>query len=196
MFEIKRRIKYDSERQPNFANEIKAIPGCENLEKCIQCGTCSGSCPLSIYMDHPPRRIIELTRSGFSEDVLKSFTIWLCASCYACTVECPKNIGITNIMYALKQRAMREKVYPKKFPIPILAQEFFKMVKSKGRVSECLLVMNLFLKALLSKVFKMRNLGINLMKTGRFSLKSESMKNPKELEKLLKAFKEKEHVSS
>ena len=36
----------------------------------------------------------------------RSRTIWLCASCYACTTRCPAGIKITDIIYALKRLAM------------------------------------------------------------------------------------------
>ena len=89
-------------------------------------------------------------------------------------------------MYALKQKAMQSKLYPEKFPIPVLAEEFFKMVKQNGRITESILVFKVFIKAMFSKMFGMQKLGLNLQRTGRFSLKTESMKRPKELRKLLK----------
>jgi heterodisulfide reductase subunit C len=184
---IKQTIKYDAERDPNFAKDIMATPGCEDLENCFQCGTCSGICPLSIYMDYTPRRIMNLARSGFKDEVLTSNTIWLCSSCYACTVECPKEIKITNIMYALKRRAIREHKYPKKFPIPVLAEEFFKMVRSKGRTTEGRLVMNMVLRTSPMKLLGMAKLGMKLLKTGRMSFGQESIRQTGQLARLLDA---------
>ena len=182
---IIKTVKYDAQRDKFFAKEIKEIPGCENLLNCIQCGTCSATCPLSIYMDYTPRKIINLARSGFKDEVLKSPTIWLCASCYGCTVDCPKEIKVTDVMYALKQRAIRDKVYPKRFPPPVLAREFLSMVRSRGRVSEGRLVMKLFLKTNILKMFGILPLGLKLLRTGRFSLKLDSIKGRKELKKVL-----------
>lgn len=182
------RVHYNIERDPHFVQEIKKMPGCENLEHCIQCGTCSATCPLSVYMDLTPRKVVYLTRAGFKDQVLKCWSIWVCASCYSCTVECPKKIKVTDVMYALKQRAIEEKVYRRKFPIPILAQSFYKMVRSHGRVSEGRLVLGLFIKTSLRKLFGMSGLGLNLIRTGRFSLKSESIKERKELSKMLEGF--------
>lgn len=181
---IVRKIRYESDRDPSFAQEISKIPGCEELQHCIQCGTCSATCPLSIYMDYPPRRVVYLTRAGFKQ-VLGSWSIWLCASCYGCTVECPKQIKVTDLMYALKRRAIQEKIYPKKFPIPILSKAFFNMVRKRGRTSEGRLVIGLFLKTSIAKLFGMTGLGLNLLRTGRLSLKSESIKGRKQLAKML-----------
>ncbi len=190
MAQIKRTIKYEADRVPGFAEEIAKAPGCEKLWDCIQCGTCSGVCPLSIYMDYSPRQIIALTRAGFKNEVLSSFTIWLCASCYACTVECPQQIEITNIMYELKQRAIQEKRYPKRFPMPVMTQEFTKMVRKHGRVSESLLAINLFLKTDPLGALGMSKLGLGLMKTGRFSLKQEQIQNQDQLEKIMQTVEE------
>ena len=185
MIDLKRTIKYESDRAPGFGHEVMSVPGCEQLETCIQCGTCSGLCPLSIYMDYTPRQVMELTRSDFKQEVLRSTTIWLCASCYACTVECPRQIRITDIMYALKQRAIREGIYPKHFPIPILAKEFSNMVRSKGRITETLLVMRLFLKANWRAVLGSWRLGLGLIRTGRFVIRHERIERRAELAAML-----------
>jgi quinone-modifying oxidoreductase, subunit QmoC len=140
---------------------------------------------LSIYMDHTPRQVMELTRSDFKDEVLQSTTIWLCASCYACTVECPKQIRITDIMYELKQRAIHEGFYPKRFPIPVLAQEFYKMSRKRGRVTENFLATILFLKTNILAAVGMWRLGLNLFIRGRFPLKLEGIKRKGELERMM-----------
>ncbi len=185
--EIRRTIKYDADRTKGFGREVMDVPGCEELKSCIQCGTCSGVCPLSIYMDYTPRQIMALARADFKNEVLTSRTIWLCASCYACTVDCPRGIRITDIMYELKQRAIHEGIYPKRFPIPVLAREFSEMVKKNGRITEMLLVMKLFLKT--SPLAAMGNwrMGIDLLKTGRLSLKTEKIERRADIARMLEA---------
>jgi heterodisulfide reductase subunit C len=188
---IHRKVKYEEELDRNFLDEIKDMSGCEEIDRCIQCGTCSSSCPMSVYMDYPPRKIIALIKNGFKEEALRSFTIWLCSSCYTCQVRCPANIKITDVMYALKRKAIEEKIYPGRFAIPVLAQEMYKIIARNGRNSELWLVLNMYLK---SKnplgLLKMAPMGISLMRTGRFSLKKERIKNKKQLRTLLKTVKE------
>ena len=142
----KRKIKYESELDSHFAKEIVEKAGCEDLFHCIQCGTCGGACPISAYMDYTPRRIVAMTREGLKQDVLESYSIWLCASCYSCAVECPKQIKITDIMYALKQKAIEEGRYPRRFPVTVLAREFFKSVFAKGRNNEGILMTKVLLQ--------------------------------------------------
>ena len=189
--EIQSTIKYEANRVKGFGQEIMSVPGCEQLESCIQCGTCSGVCPLSIYMDHSPRQVMALTRSDFKNEVLSSHTIWLCVSCYACTVECPRQIRITDIMYELKQRAIKEGVYPKRFPIPVLAQEFSDMVKQNGRITEMILVMKLFIKTNPFAAMGNWRMGLDLMKTGRMSLATERIEHRADLARMLETVDEK-----
>ena len=176
MWQPKRQIIYEEDLSPGFVKEIEKASQCDTLAQCIQCGTCSGTCPLSIYMDYTPRRIIAMTRAGMKDDVLKSFTIWLCASCYECTVECPKSIKVTDVMYALKQRAIKDKVYPKRFVVPVLAREFFNTAMTLGRNHEGWLILMMYLKSnpflLLKQVF----LGMKLFFTGRLEILPNTIK--------------------
>jgi quinone-modifying oxidoreductase subunit QmoC len=181
------KVAYQSNLDPQFGSLIASTPGGENLKNCIQCGTCSGACPVSPYMDYTPREIIALTRAGFKDQVLNCFTIWLCASCYSCTVECPQGIKVTDIMYALKRKAIQEKTHPKHFPIPILAREFCRTVSESGRNSESWVAGAMYLK---SNPFKHITKGLfaaKLWLAGRMRLRRERIKNVQELKAMLHA---------
>lgn len=182
---VHQTIKYQSEADPGFLPQVKSRRGCEKLESCIQCGTCSGVCPLSIYMDHTPRQIIHLTRAGFRDEVLRSNTIWLCASCYECTVACPKEIKITDILYSLKQEAIEARAYPRGFPIPVLAREFYRMVRTHGRITESFLVLKLFLRTNWLAMMKMSRLGMQMLASGRFGFVYENIRNKRQLAAIL-----------
>ncbi len=186
-FTIEPTVKYESDRVRGFGREVMKVPGCEQLEWCIQCGTCSGVCPLSIYMDFTPRQVMALTRADFKNEVLRSHTIWLCASCYACSVECPQGIRITDIMYELKQRAISEHVYPSRFPIPVLAHEFTAMVRQHGRITELMLVMRLFFRTSWLAALGNWRLGLMLLRTGRFSLRTERIRQHGDIARMLDA---------
>lgn len=186
-FTVERTVKYESDRVRGFGRAIMAVPGCEQLEWCIQCGTCSGVCPLSIYMDYTPRQVMALTRADFKSEVLRCHTIWLCASCYACTVACPQGIRVTDIMYELKQRAIEERVYPPHFPIPVLAHAFNAMVRRHGRISELKLVLQLFLRTSIRAALANWRLGVDLVRTRRFSLATERIARRGDIARMLDA---------
>jgi len=85
----------------------QVTPEWEQLLSCIQCGTCSASCPTAFAMDYTPRQLWQMVRLGMKEDVLASRTFWLCTTCKSCQVRCPRGIPITDMMIALKEYATR-----------------------------------------------------------------------------------------
>jgi quinone-modifying oxidoreductase, subunit QmoC len=185
--EVTRRVKYESELDLQFGERIASEAYGQKLLSCIQCGTCGATCPLSYYMDYTPRRVIAMVREGFRDEAINSFTIWLCASCYSCTVQCPRQIHITDVMYTLKREAIAQGVYPKRYPIPILARGFFDAVKNYGRNSESWLLMKLYFKTNPLRALKDAKVGLKLWQKGRLSLKRESIKDKAKLQALLKA---------
>ena len=180
---------------PDFAEQVASIPGGEHLFRCIQCGTCSGMCPLSPYMDYMPRQIIAMIRAGLRGKVLGSHTTWLCASCYACTVACPRRIPMTDIMYAVKRLAIREGMHPKRFPTPVLAQEFFKEIEAKGRSLESRLLTRMLLRTHPPDMLRLMPLGWHLFRTGRMPLLGKPIARRAELHRMLEAL-EGEHLVS
>ncbi|MBN1270929.1 MAG: 4Fe-4S dicluster domain-containing protein [Candidatus Aminicenantes bacterium] len=188
---IQEKVINEEDMDRTFLNDIKEASGSTEIDICIQCGTCSSSCPMAVYMDYTPRQIISMVKNGMRENVLKSFTPWLCASCYSCQVRCPMDINITDVMYAIKRKAVEKKTYPSRFAIPVMDKEMHKILTHNGRSSEVLLMLKLFLKTRnLIGLIKMAPLGLNLFKTGRIGLKKESIKNKKQLRQILKAVKE------
>lgn len=182
---ILQQIKYESELDQRFGERIAKVAFGEKLFGCIQCGTCSGTCPISTYMDFTPRKIIAMVRAGFKEEVLTNRTIWLCASCYSCTVDCPKGIKITEVMYALKREAIKEGYYPKRFPIPILARTFFNQVRGKGRTNEVFLMMRYYLATNPFGALSQMARAMKLFFAGRLVVFEHGIKGQQSLNKLL-----------
>jgi len=180
--------KFEAHLDPGFAAEIAAeVQDGDRLLGCLQCGTCSGACPLSMYMDLTPRRVIELTRAGARDEVLGSYTIWVCASCYACTVQCPKQIPITEIMHAFRRRAFEAGVYPKRFTNPVMTRELVAMAEERGRSTESWIAMKAYLRTDPLQLLKHAVVGLRLMLRGRMSFKRESMRDRRQLAELLRA---------
>jgi len=124
---------------PDFTQEVSnllyAAEG-NPLKQCIQCGTCSGTCPVAGYMDHTPRRLIAMVNAGFKEEVLASNTFWYCASCYHCTVRCPSGIDIAEAMYALKRYSIWKNHYKEGLIGPVFSETFVKTIVKSGRSFE------------------------------------------------------------
>ncbi|MGQ9699830.1 MAG: 4Fe-4S dicluster domain-containing protein [Candidatus Bipolaricaulaceae bacterium] len=83
----------------------------QNLFSCYQCGKCSAGCLFADHMDLLPNQVIRLVQLG-DESVLAAQAPWVCASCLACTVRCPKGVDVARIMEALRQLTLRKGVGP------------------------------------------------------------------------------------
>jgi len=81
-------------------------PEWEKLLTCMQCGTCSASCPTADLMDFSPRQLWELVRLGLRDVVMNSRTFWLCTQCYACSARCPRGIMTSATMRRLREWAV------------------------------------------------------------------------------------------
>jgi len=92
-----------------FVKKVKELSG-ENLQLCYQCGMCSGVCPAAANMDLSPRQIIELARLGMQDEIVESKTVWICASCLACTVNCPRGYDLSRLMEAIRLLTLRKNV--------------------------------------------------------------------------------------
>jgi heterodisulfide reductase subunit C len=138
-------------------------------------------------MDYTPRRLMYLAREGFKAEVLGSLSIWLCTSCYACAMGCPKQINTTEMMYALKRRAIEEKYYPKHFSVPVMAKQFARMVRQSGRITESWLMMRVLMRSSISSLFGMSRLGLRLFRSRRIGFLPEKIHRRGEIARMMDA---------
>lgn len=89
--------------------KVKEISG-ENFQKCYQCGTCSGSCPMADHINVFPRRVMALLQLGNRAALEDANTPWVCASCHTCMVRCPRSIDIPKVMEAVRQIKLRDRL--------------------------------------------------------------------------------------
>lgn len=170
-----------------FLEEARLLPGGDRISRCLQCGTCTGSCPVSYAMDISPRTVIALFRAGQIEEILRSRTIWICASCYMCTTRCPQSIRITDLLYALKRIALDTGLYPERFPVYLLSKNFVRIVNRYGRNHEGLLLAGYYLKRNPLELFRLIPLGLKMLRTGRAKLLPTKIKGVNAIRKILQA---------
>ena len=175
----------EKELREAFLAQIDRIPGGSKLNQCIQCGTCTASCPVSYAMDLTPRQVIGMFRSGAIEELLQSRTIWVCASCYQCTMRCPADIQITELLYAFKRIAIERGIFPDRFPVHVFAESFTESVKKHGRSYEMGLLLRYFLRTKPTALFGWRRAGFALWRRGRLKLRPDNIKGIKELRRII-----------
>jgi quinone-modifying oxidoreductase subunit QmoC len=158
----------------NFLKEVEAnVEEGHWVKMCMQCGVCSGSCPLGPYWEHPPQEIFMMIRAGEREQVLSSTSMWMCTSCYNCIARCPRGLPITHIMHGLAHYGKRLGLTPKEQPTSKFSQLFWENLEKTGRVNELklgvsLYFMNGFAEGI-KTALKMKDIGMGMMKAGRMS---------------------------
>jgi heterodisulfide reductase subunit C len=158
----------------SLLEEVYAIPGGEGVALCIQCGTCSASCP-GADRGLSPRQIIGMVRADMREEILSGDSLWLCASCYLCTVRCPRDIRPTDLMHALECLAVRDGVSSKRTRTPLMYRTFISSVRNNGRVHEAGLVTRFYMHTNPLAALKMLRLGLALMSHGRMPLRARKI---------------------
>jgi heterodisulfide reductase subunit C len=139
----------------------------QQINRCYQCGNCSASCAYSYVYDYPVNQIMRLVQLGQKDVILKSRSIWLCATCQACTTRCPNNLDVARIMESLRVMSRREGTVSQQ-DIQLFYDEFLKSVKRFGRVFETGLLPIYSFKA--KKPFTDLDLAPRVLKKGKLSL--------------------------
>jgi heterodisulfide reductase subunit C len=162
-------------KNETLVDEICAIPGGEGIRLCIQCGTCTASCPNADLMDHAPSELIAMTRAGMKEEVLSSNAMWLCLSCYLCVVRCPRDIKITRLMHVLESLAAKNGLSNRRTTTPVIYKGFNSFIYNRGRISELWLMMSYYLRTNPFKAFKMIPVALGLFTHNRLTIKMDKM---------------------
>lgn len=171
-----------------FAEQLKEMSGV-NVNRCYQCLTCTLSCPVIFAMDYLPHQIVRMVQLGAKHDLLRSTTIWLCASCETCGTRCPNEIDIPRLMDTLRQLAIQEKVLEKETTIPAFNQIFLKSIRQWGKQYELGMLLELKLKV--RDLFSDIGLGIKMLRKGKLSLLPAKMKGDKEIKAIFRRSEEK-----
>jgi heterodisulfide reductase subunit C len=178
-------------RDPIFRDLILKTPVGEKIPTCMQCGICAGSCPVSHEMDYSPRQLVRMVLLGLRREVLNSNTIWLCTTCFSCSVRCPRGIHPTELMETLKPIAIAEGIKNKNTKFDNV---FSDVVKKNGRPSEFLLILKYSLTE--PCMIKQASFGLSLFSKGKLPLSSDKMENVHELDAILKISEKKEEQNA
>jgi len=97
-----------------FMHEVANTPRGRGVLACIQCGRCTSSCPVArVVGEHNPRKLTEMIILGLRSDVLSGPLPWYCLSCFTCLDRCPQGGDVGEVMFAIRNLAVREGNIPK-----------------------------------------------------------------------------------
>ena len=155
---------------PAFRKQVEEKLG-QEVSSCFHCNKCSSGCPVTFAMDFLPNKVVRMVQMGMKDPVLRSSTIWLCASCQTCTTRCPNEVDIAALMDALREMAVGEGVEVAEENIPIFHEAFLAEVEKRGRVFEVGMLARFKLKTLKSgDLSEDAKLGWEMFKRGKLKL--------------------------
>lgn len=156
----------------------------ERLRLCLQCGVCGGSCPNGSDMDYTPRALFALIAQGEKERVLGANTMWMCVSCYLCTMRCPKEIPVTDILNTLKRMAIASGHADN--DAVALAKTFSRYIYRYGRSFELGIATRYYLARKPGALLTTGPLHVRMLRRGRLSLKPTRIEGLEQLQAILR----------
>jgi heterodisulfide reductase subunit D len=112
----------------------------EKLSTCIQCGTCSSSCPTYFAMDVSPRRLWRMLSLGLKEEIARFSTFWLCTACNTCTVRCPRGIDVSEAMRQIREWIIHDQVQEPPRALSMMSEMIVQSHNMKGEDNESRLI--------------------------------------------------------
>lgn len=97
-----------------FKNGLKMSDQAHTFMVCFGCETCTTVCPVVANYDNAkqvlgllPHQVMHACGLGMKDLALGSNMLWDCLTCYQCQEQCPQGVCITDILYELKNEAVK-----------------------------------------------------------------------------------------
>ena len=160
-----RSLDLAAARDPAFQADVESESG-QTLASCYQCGNCTAGCAYTPDYDFPVHQVMRLVQLGLRERALSCRSIWLCATCQACTTRCPNNIDVAKVMDVLRHMARRAGYAPERC-VKTFADSFLSSVAKHGRVFEAGLAAVFAIKS--GKPMQDAGLGLPMLTRGKLA---------------------------
>jgi heterodisulfide reductase subunit C len=171
-----------------FVEEVASVPGGEGIRLCIQCGTCTASCPTATSWEYTPSWVIAMVRAGMRQEVLSTSAMWNCLSCYSCTVRCPRGVKPTEVFHALESIAIQKGYQVARTTTPAMYKSFVDSIKQNGRVHEFGMMFKYYLSSNPFSALKLMPVAMQLYSHKRLSLQPVSNRGKEDLSKIIEKF--------
>jgi Fe-S oxidoreductase len=80
-----------------------------NISYCLECGKCTGSCPISrLNREYSPRMIVKRALMGFENEIFMDRELWSCLACNVCKERCPSDVDYPAFIRAARAEALKE----------------------------------------------------------------------------------------
>jgi len=93
----------------NTKKMISEVSKKTNVQYCLECGKCTGSCPISkVNNAYSPRRTVERFLLGYGDKMLYGADVWTCLTCFTCSERCPSDVRFPEFVRACRSVASKE----------------------------------------------------------------------------------------
>jgi heterodisulfide reductase subunit C len=140
-------------------------------------------------MDYTPRQLWHMIRLGMVDDVLNSKTLWLCSTCYSCTLRCPRELPLTETMGALKRAAIRQEIQGFKESRNFY-RAFVETVRRYGRSEEVEIMARYFLTTNPLMAVDYVPLALTMLRKGKVKLSVPKIRGEGKLDKIFQKVEE------
>jgi heterodisulfide reductase subunit C/nitrate reductase gamma subunit len=97
-----------------FQSGLNLSAQAKTFSVCFGCQTCTTVCPVVANYDHPqevlgllPHQIMHAAGLGLRDLAFGSNMLWDCLTCYQCQEQCPQGVSVTDVLYELKNLAVK-----------------------------------------------------------------------------------------
>jgi heterodisulfide reductase subunit C len=98
-----------------FKGNLNLSAQASTFSVCFGCQSCTTVCPVVANYDNPeeilgmlPHQIMHACGLGVRDLALGSNMLWDCLTCYQCQEHCPQGVCITDVLYELKNVAVKQ----------------------------------------------------------------------------------------
>jgi heterodisulfide reductase subunit D len=78
----------------------------KQVDYCMECGVCTGSCPVSrVNPAFSPRQIIKQAIMDCDDALLSRHELWSCLTCARCSTRCPVQIDFPEVIRSYREQA-------------------------------------------------------------------------------------------
>lgn len=96
----------EKEKEKEKKEQILRMSGSE-VQRCMRCGKCSGTCPSYEEMEYHPHEFVYMVERGEIERLLESDSVYKCLTCFACVERCPRGVEPAKVIEAVRLEAVR-----------------------------------------------------------------------------------------
>ena len=170
-----------------FLETVQSRSG-EKPSRCYQCRKCTNGCPLAFAMDLKPNQVMRAIQLGLEDEILRSSTIWVCASCQTCTTRCPNDIDIAHVMDSLRQLSGESDVPAAEQKIVKFHRAFLDSIRRHGRLFELGMVGRYKLSSM--DFFGGAKIGMEMVRKGKLKFLPAGIKAKREVRRMFDKKKE------